>query len=255
MSETPAPNPEEAQPAAKPRWGSGWAISAIFHLALVGLLIWAPFQLWNSSQKPVQTAAASNDGSQDNTAGPEQKSAPKKTIAERLDPEQVQQAVQQKIKEQQDLPPEKRQQVLEENAKRFERMSNEESVDQMAKKFQDWMKTPPRATKPADNPPPGRFNHKTAQMYDLTRAKNDQGKWEYSCVLLDAEGRTMTIPPEHFDQQLGKDLYPTFEVMKENPLTRQVYEQIVMGLFDEMLKEEESNAAEGKSSQASVIAD
>lgn len=235
MSEKPSTGSEGAQPAAKPRWRSGWVFSAIFHLGLLALLIWAPLQLLrpNAEEDSAETASTSSANT-----GSNNKPAPKETIAEALPAEKVREAMQRKIKEQQNLPPEKRQAALKENAKRFELMSNEESVDEMARKFNQWMETSPRATQPADNPPPGPFNHKTAQMYDLTRAKNANGAWEYSCVLLDADGRTMTIPPKHFDQKLGHDLYPTFEVMKQNPLTRQIYEKIVMGLFDEMLKKE-----------------
>ena len=79
----------------------------------------------------------------------------------------------------------------------------------------------------------GEFDHDTAELHDVQPAAAGS-RWLAlpRCALLDAEGRTLEVD---VDPAAGEQLYVTLEKIKANPLLEQVYRQIAMPLFDQLL--------------------
>jgi hypothetical protein len=126
----------------------------------------------------------------------------------------------------------------EENLRRLEnlsgklnRVSSEQTVDEMAVKFHQWLGTKKRAQQPADAAA-GEFDSTTAQYHDVRREKNADGTVRYLAVLVDAEGRTMTVELEEAD---GESAYRTMQLLKANPLAEMVYRRILMSLLDKVI--------------------
>jgi hypothetical protein len=128
--------------------------------------------------------------------------------------------------------PEENRANLDRLTKQLTQASTAASIDQVAGSLQRWTGTKPRAQRPAEQPVAGEFDHDTAQLHDVRRLPQDSGGWRYVAVLLDAEGRTMEV---ELDATVGEQLYSTLEKIKANPLLEQVYRQIAMPLFDQLL--------------------
>ena len=120
----------------------------------------------------------------------------------------------------------------------LQRVSSEESIDQMSDQFHSWIGTQQRATEPAKDTPMqtedtltvSNFDTSTAQFYDVNKVRSKStGEIKYKAILLDAQGRiySMELPKED-----GERLYPAFKQMKSNPLMAQVYRKIVMPIID-----------------------
>ena len=112
-------------------------------------------------------------------------------------------------------------------------VATEESVQEATAQLARLLNTRPRATEPAAEPPPGEFDIDSAQLYDIKRADNGRGGFNYTAVLLDAEGRTLE---SELTEAEGEQLFRTFELMKANPLLARVYRGVVMSLLDKLLR-------------------
>ena len=133
--------------------------------------------------------------------------------------------------------------VLEEQGKRLQQFSSEESIDQIADQFHSWTGTEERATEPAPDTPmqtaktisSSNFDTSTAQFYDVKKIRSKStGEIKYKAILLDAQGRTFSM---ELPQEDGERLYPVFKQMKQNPLMAKVYQKIIMPLIDKQLKD------------------
>ncbi|MBR5160094.1 MAG: hypothetical protein IKW80_00585 [Thermoguttaceae bacterium] len=77
------------------------------------------------------------------------------------------------------------------------------------------------------------FDTETAQFYDVKKIRSKTtGEIKYKAVLIDAQGRTMSMDLPKDD---GERLYPIFKQMKQNPLMGQIYKKIVMPIIDKQL--------------------
>ncbi len=133
--------------------------------------------------------------------------------------------------------------ALEEQGERLKRVSSEETIDQIADQFHSWAGTEERATEPAPDTPmqtaktvsSSNFDTSTAQFYDVKKVRSKStGEIKYKAILLDAQGRTMSMELPQAD---GEKLYPVFKQMKQNPLMAQVYKKIIMPLIDKQLND------------------
>lgn len=131
--------------------------------------------------------------------------------------------------------------ALEEQGERLKKVSSEETIDQIADQFHSWAGTEERATEPAKDAPMqtadtvtgSNFDTETAQFYDVKKIRSKTtGEIKYKAVLIDAQGRTMTM---ELPKEEGERLYPVFKQMKQNPLMAQVYKKIVMPIIDKQL--------------------
>jgi hypothetical protein len=122
---------------------------------------------------------------------------------------------------------------LEELTGTLNAVGTEPGVEEAAARLAQLLNAKPRATEPAENPPPGEFDLDSAQLYDIKRAENGRGGFTYAAVLLDAEGRTHE---SELTEAEGEQLFRTFELMKANPLLARVYRGVVMSLLDKLLR-------------------
>ena len=122
--------------------------------------------------------------------------------------------------------------------KRLNQVSSDQSVDELADKFQEWLGYESRASEPrpdsasdlSDDP---LFDHQTAQLHDVLRDTSGGPRAAYTAVLLDAEGRTMRIALSESD---GEAVYELMQRIKANPLLDRIYRRIAMPLLDKFIK-------------------
>lgn len=124
-----------------------------------------------------------------------------------------------------------------ENLDRLSRLSQQlseesksETVDQMANFLGGVTKT--RAERPIENPSGKSIDVSTAQLHDVVRTIDGEGRKTYRLILIDAEGITDEVD---IDPETGEQLYRTMRLIKANPLLDKVYRKIVMGIMDSVL--------------------
>ncbi len=131
---------------------------------------------------------------------------------------------------------------LEKQGERLKQVSSEETINQIVDQFHSWAGTEERAAEPVEETPmqteetvsSANFDVETAQFHDVKKIKSETtGKVTYQAILLDAQGRTMSM---ELPTSEGEKLYPMFKQMKQNPLMAQIYRKIVMPLIDKQLK-------------------
>lgn len=113
------------------------------------------------------------------------------------------------------------------------KVSTEESLDQLTTQLQGFLGLKPRATRPTDQPAEGPFDMSTAQIHDVRREELKEGGFKYLAILLDSAGRQMET---EIDAETGEQLHRTFELIKTNPLLEKVYRQVVMSLLDKIIQ-------------------
>jgi hypothetical protein len=72
-------------------------------------------------------------------------------------------------------------------------------------------------------------------MHDITKQTDEQNNVRYLIVMIDAQGLTQTID---IDAENGERLYKTMKLIKSNPLLERVYRNIIMGILDQVLKDQ-----------------
>ena len=113
------------------------------------------------------------------------------------------------------------------------KVSTEESLDQLTTQLQGFLGLKPRATRPTEQPAAGPFDMSTAQIHDVRRVELKEGGFKYLAILLDSAGRQMET---EIDEETGEQLHRTFELIKTNPLLEKVYRQVVMSLLDKIIQ-------------------
>lgn len=133
-----------------------------------------------------------------------------------------------------------------ENLDRLSRLSQQlsqasksESVDQMANFLGGVSKA--RAERPVENPSGKSIDVSTAQLHDVVRTIDGEGRKYYRLILIDAEGITTEVD---IDPETGEQLYRTMRLIKANPLLEKVYRKIVMGIMDSVLPKIDSDSPE-----------
>jgi hypothetical protein len=217
---------------------SGVVASFCVHLSAVVALIVVPYLVWlwtlaNSMPKEPQITIVAAVAEEK----PEQPPAPVVEVnAEASPPTEVlvDKLVDKKIDEANQRPEEENLDEFAKQARRLEKISDADSVDAMADKFHQWLGTKKRASQPAEEPVAGKFDFDSAQIHEVKREQGEDGTWEYICVLVDAEGRSMET---ELDEIEGEKQYRTFQRLKQFPLAEKVYRDIAMPLLDKMLQE------------------
>jgi len=133
-----------------------------------------------------------------------------------------------------------------ENLDRLSRLSQQlsqesksETVDQMAN-FLGGV-TKPRAERPIANPSGKSIDVSSAQLHDVVRTIDGEGRKTYQLILIDADGITDDVD---IDPETGEQLYRTMRLIKANPLLEKVYRKIVMGIMDSVLPKIDSDSSE-----------
>jgi len=234
----------EPKPKRKPNRLRRWAIliSVVVHVVVLGLVIAFPLRSYVTAKKAdSEMASESATGSGPTsppqasppTAPPEEEAFKPKTPDE-LAFEQLTKTLSENDKSEEENLDE-----LDRLTKKLDRFSSEKSVDDMTAKVQKLAGVEGRETKPSDAPPEGAFDFDTAQVHDVTRAKDEKGNWTYEAVMVDAEGRTQNAS---LDAATGESLHKTMQTVKANPLLEKVYRQMAMPILDNLIKAKEAAA-------------
>lgn len=122
--------------------------------------------------------------------------------------------------------------ALEKELARLNALSGEESIDQIAKRFEGWFEMPERKAEPSESSLGGMFDANSAQILDIRREEGEDGTVRYVSIMADSQGRTMEV---ELDDSNAENTYQTIKRLKANPLAEKLYQQIVMPLFDKMI--------------------
>lgn len=132
------------------------------------------------------------------------------------------------------LSEEQKRSELEKNLQRLKSIANTESVRQVSEKIAGSLGldvTQYAGKKEASTE--GTFDVETSQLSDVSRTRNSQGGWKYESVMVDADGREMTVP---LSEAEGESLYETFQLMKRYPMAEGIYRSVVMPMMQQILE-------------------
>lgn len=204
-------------------------LSIAFHVALVIVLL-----LWYRSDNPI--AAQQKPQETDDAASIAQQSLPPKITEDIVvPPAQIQSSVQSKIAQVGTVSNEIKRKQLDKELGRLQRVSDQESVDQVADAVAKSMGIDQSqyADKPVSTD--GDFDHNTAQIKTVTRNKDEAGDWQYVATMIDAQGHQLETP---LSESEGASVYETFEKMKQYPMAESLYQKIIMPIMQKMIESE-----------------
>ena len=221
-------------PSRKPFKRAAICISLFFHFALIGALA-----LWyvNRRSETKDEAVAQNNQS-DPTPARRVPNPPPPS------PDVTSTQVNNTLDRMHDIHEEKTDEenlsALEEKAAELEKLASEESIDEIAAKFQEWTNIQSRASVPATEPVEGDFEFDTAQLHDVKKVESEDGTVVYRSTLVDAQGRTFEV---EMSGEEGETAYRTMATLKRFPLADRVYRQIAMPLIDQAAASAPANSA------------
>lgn len=227
-------------PSRRPRYRRAIILSVIAHIGLaIVLLMWyLPNRKGGAGQKQA-SAPVADDG------GPSSKPPPPQPAGD-VPAEQIEKSLESQIEQAKKLPDEQKLSELEKNLKRLNRIADEQSVKAASGKIASVIGLDTDQYQPKASPAAGPFDANSAQLQDVTRSRGPTGAWRYKSVLVDDQGRTMTVPMAAAD---GETVYNTFQQMNKFPLAKGIYRSVVMPLIQKMLN------AEDTASKAAVAAE
>jgi hypothetical protein len=250
-------SPETIDPArsAKKRGNYRHAIgvSVVLHILLIGVLLYIYVPVRQPTDETSGATAASNGGSSTGAAPnqptPNQptRGLPTPAPSPDIPPQQIEASLESQIREANRLTDERKLSELEKNLSRLQSISTEESVDEVTTVIAGTLGLEPGPL-PAETPPEGDLDPDTVQIHDVQRSRNELGKWDYTSILIDAQGRIESVPMKAAE---GETVYNTFEQMKRYPVAAGIYRQVVMPMIQKMLQA--SELAEQAATEAARI--
>ena len=213
------------RPDERPRFKrAALIVSLLFHIGLIAAL--AAWYVNLRGQRKSEPAARVPES--------ESESAPTRPNPPRPAPdvtsEQVNNTLERMQQEFEEKPAEEQLDLLEEKAAELEKLASEESIDEIAARFQEWTNIQPRASAPAAKPVEGEFDFDTGQLHEVRKVDAEDGTEQYVGVLVDADGRALEV---EMGREEGETAYRTMEALKRFPLADRVYRQIGMALIDQ----------------------
>ena len=207
-------------------------VSLTFHLLLLLVLLFWYLPKHNQPERSQPLAGQSSTKSDDQAAAKPPPPAPVADVA----PEQIEKSVESQIEQVKRLPDERKLSELEKNLKRLNSVASEESVREVTTTIASTLGLDPGQYAPKNAPAEGPFDTDTGQLQDVTRTRDQAGGWKYESVLVDAEGRTITVPMTAAE---GETVYNTFQQMKKFPMAEGIYRSVVIPLLQKMIQAEE----------------
>lgn len=150
-----------------------------------------------------------------------------------VDPTQVVASVEAQVAEAERLSDERKLSELEKNLDRLQRVATPESVRSVNEVIAGSLGLDTETYQPKTTTREGTFDPSTAQLTDVLRSRDSEGKWQYQSVMVDAEGHSQTVPlagPE------GETAYRTFQQLKEFPMAEGIYRSVVMPMMQQMME-------------------
>lgn len=204
-------------------------ISVLVHLGLlVSLLCWYIPHRSKTEALPDRQSAASDSGDPVTSRTPP--SSPS-TSGEDVPAEQIQASLESAMEQTGGLSTEQKLSELEKNLKRLNSISSPESIQDTTDKIAETLGLSSGPT-PSSKPAQGAFDTATAQIHDVTRARQEDGSWIYHTVLVDKAGRTQQV---ELAEAEGKSTYNTFQQLKKFPMAEGIYRQLVMPMLQSVL--------------------
>ena len=230
------------------RWRRAIVISFMFHLGLAVILMltipkWYRVDQAGAASKAENAAGSPEPGERRRSPAPPTEPEPSPTVPD----EQITKSVEQQVDQAQRLPPEQQLTELERNLQRLERISSEDSVSQVNQTIANSIGLDSQQYADRESPAEGDINLDEAQIRDVFRRQTADGRWQYESVLVDTQGRTMTVP---LSAEEGETLYATFETMKQYPFAQGIYQDVVMPMLQSM-----TETAEVTSERTELIQD
>jgi hypothetical protein len=247
----PSTQIESASPDESP--DSKWSpmrlailVSITFHVALVAVLLVWYFPRQSTSTNRVANdkslAVATNKGlageDSDSDLGSQQPSGTEQSEtrtlppADNVPPEQIESSLRSAIENTATVSEERKLSELQRNVQRLEQIASESSIADVGQAIRSATALEDRASVPAAEPVGGAFDYDSAQFHDVSRIMNDDGKWVYRSILLDAKGRTIEV---ELTESEGKTAYETMQMVKASPFAEAVYRSMVMPMLDKMI--------------------
>ncbi len=226
----PAIGNEVRGAASSPRRRLAIIVSILFHIALLTALFFWYFPR-PSTQVTQNSRGTGNSVAPRPAAAPQTRIAPPAT-APQVPPEQIEASIQSQIEQVKRLSDDAKLTELEKNLRRLESISTEASVQEVTTTIANSLGLEP-GPEPSDQLSPGPFDHDTGQLHDVLRDRSDSGSWEYEFVMVDAAGRTQTVPMTAAE---GEPVYEAFDKMKQYPMAAGIYRQLVMPMIQKMIE-------------------
>ncbi len=144
-------------------------------------------------------------------------------------------SVQSQIEQAGKLPDERKLSELESNLKRLDSIADQDSVREVSSAIANSFGLDSEQYQVKPLPADGEFDTESAQISDVNRTRDQEGRWKYELVMVDAEGRQTRVA---MGEEEGASLHETFELMKRYPLAHNVYRSVVMPMMQKMLEAE-----------------
>lgn len=217
----------QKSPSRSSRYRLALVVSVVFHLLLIVLL-----SVWYWPEVKTSFSQAEK-----NTPPPAPAKSTPPAIAPttniEVPPEQIRSSIESQLEQVAAVPPEKKLKELDKNLKRLEQVSDTESVERVTQTIAESIGIDSNQFAEKPEPVDGEFDHKTAQIEDVIRTKNDDGDWQYEAVMVDADGHKLKTP---LTETEGETVYDAFEKMKKYPIADGIYRQIVMPMLQKILE-------------------
>lgn len=215
-------------------WTWSWRLSLLLHLAIVSVLLW----IWlhgNPLPKVVTYESLQIQSGFSQRAVNTTDEALLELPSDRQESSRLLRDIRLQMEQARQRGDEDNYQRLKQLSADLRRNSTTKTVDEMSEFFGGVFGN--RATEPDVQKANQEFDVSTAQMHDISKTTDEQGVLRYSVVMVDANGvaRQVEIDPEN-----GERLYKTMQLIKSNPLLEKVYRKILMGILDQVLKEQPS---------------
>jgi hypothetical protein len=231
-------NENDPEPRRKNWRGIALSVSVLVHvaIALTLLFIYLPNP---DSQRVAGHRADQASGGEDSNARPADRKPPVPEPAEvtNLPAEQLAQSIEAQLDQASRLNDEEKLSELEKNLRRLEKVSDAESVQEITSTIANTIGLDSEAYAADKQAAEGDFDFDSAQLDDVTRRRGDDGQWEYQSILVDKQGRKMTVP---MDAGQGETMFSTFEKMKQYPFAQAIYRGIVMPMLQSLIETEKS---------------
>ncbi|MEL6106071.1 MAG: hypothetical protein AAFU85_08545 [Planctomycetota bacterium] len=207
-------------------------VSLFVHLVLaIVLLLW---YIPNASRTGGAPQAASSPS--DQTAAP---APPPRELSEiaaataEVSDRQIERSLESQLDAASKLTDERKRSELEKNLDRLESIANAESVKQVSEKIAGSLGLDVSQYANKESSAEGPFDVDTSQLSDVSRTRKDDGGWSYQSVMVDANGREMTVP---LTEAEGESLYETFQMMKRYPMAEGIYRSVVMPMMQQIME-------------------
>ena len=225
-----------APPGSPTNYRLAIVVSVLFHVVLIGVLLFWYLPTPKSSSDGNEVATnSSRDRGGSGELTPSATRPPPPIAQPNVPAEQIEASIESQIRSVEALPDERKLSELEKNLSRLQGIASEESVGDVTETIANSLGLEPGAV-PAAQTSDGAFDPETAQIHEVNRVRTESGQWKYTSVLVDAQGRTQTVPLSAAE---GETVYRTFEQLKRYPMAEGIYRQLVMPMIQKMIQASE----------------